>query len=102
MAVRTGGPGGGGLLLLLVQLKNHPGVTVRPIKVGGGTTGGTSYIDVDDVKVPVKNLIGQEGEGMKMVMTNFNNDRLLIASGMAQSARVALSSAFAYVMKREA
>lgn len=59
MAVRTGGPGGGGLSLLLVPLKNHPGVTVRRIKVGGGTTGGTSYIDLDDVKVPVGNLIGQ-------------------------------------------
>lgn len=92
MAVRTGGPGGGGPLLLLVQLENHPGVTVRRIKVGGGTTGGTSYIDLEL----------QEGEGMKMVMTNFNNDRLLIATGMARSARAALSSAFAYVMKREA
>ncbi|KAI9375581.1 acyl-CoA dehydrogenase/oxidase [Aspergillus egyptiacus] len=102
MAVRTGGPGPGGLSLLLVPLKNNPGVTVRRIKVGGGITGGTSYIDLDDVKVPVENLIGREGEGMKMVMTNFNHERLLIAIGVTRSARVALSSAFSYVMKREA
>lgn len=39
---------------------------------------------------------------MKMVMTNFNHERLLIAIGVTRSARVALSSAFTYVMKREA
>nr|UBX54532.1 acyl-CoA dehydrogenase [Aspergillus sp.] len=102
MAVRTGGAGPSGISLLLVPLKNHPGVTVRRIKVGGGTTGGTSYIDLDDVKVPVENLIGDEGQGMKMIMTNFNHERLLIAIGVTKSARVALSSAFSYVTKREA
>ncbi|KAL4888158.1 acyl-CoA dehydrogenase/oxidase [Aspergillus ambiguus] len=102
MAVRTGGSGPSGLSLLLVPLKNNPGVNVRRIKVGGGTTGGTSYIDLDDVKVPAENLIGKEGQGMKMIMTNFNHERLLISIGVTRSARVALSSAFSYVMKREA
>lgn len=102
MAVRTGGPGAGGLSMLVCPLKGYPGVTMRRIRVGGQRSAGTTYIELDDVKVPVENLIGAEGMGMKYVMTNFNHERLVIAVGTTRQARVALSSAFAYCMKREA
>ena len=39
---------------------------------------------------------------MKMIMTNFNHERLSIAIGTTRQARVALSAAFGYVLKREA
>ncbi|KAL4804638.1 acyl-CoA dehydrogenase/oxidase [Aspergillus unguis] len=102
MAVRTGGPGAAGLSLLVVPLKNYPGVSMQRLKVAGQITGGTTFIELDDVKVPVENLIGREGEGMRLVMNNFNHERLTIAVGVTRQARVALSSAFAYCMKREA
>ncbi|KAF1816839.1 acyl-CoA dehydrogenase [Eremomyces bilateralis CBS 781.70] len=102
MAVRTGGPGRTGLSLLVVPLLGHEGVSMRRLKNSGAATSGTTFIELDDVKVPVENLIGEEGQGMKMIMTNFNHERLNIAIGVTRSARVALSSAFEYVMKREA
>ncbi|KAF1984658.1 acyl-CoA dehydrogenase [Aulographum hederae CBS 113979] len=102
MAVRTGGPGPSGLSMLVVPLKGYPGVNMRRLKVGGQITGGTTFIDLEDVKVPVENLIGQEGMGMKYVMQNFNHERLTISIGGTRQARVALSTAFEYVMKREA
>jgi acyl-CoA dehydrogenase len=102
MAVRTGGPGPTGLSVLVVPLKNHPGVTMRRLKVSGQITGGTTYIELDDVKVPVSNLIGKEGQGMRIIMTNFNHERLVISVGVTRSARVALSAAFSYCLKREA
>ncbi|KAF9891531.1 hypothetical protein FE257_003998 [Aspergillus nanangensis] len=102
MAVRTGGPGAKGLSLLVVPLLNYPGVSMRRMQTTGGTTSGTTFIDLEDVKVPVENLIGQEGEGMKMITWNFNHERLAIAIGVTQTARVALSTAFGYVLKREA
>lgn len=104
MAVRTGPPGSGaaGLSLLVVPLKNYPGVSMRPIKVCGTETSGTTYIELDDVRVPVSNLVGTEGAGMKYIMTNFNHERLSIAVGATRQARVALSTAFDYVLKREA
>lgn len=102
MAVRTGGPGAKGLSLLLVPLKNHPGVTMRKLKVSGQLTGGTTFIELDDVQVPVENLIGLEGHGMHYIMTNFNHERLTIAIGATRQARVALSSAFEYCLQREA
>jgi acyl-CoA dehydrogenase len=102
MAVRTGGPGPTGLSVLVVPLKNHPGVTMRRLKVAGQITGGTTYIELDDVKVPVSNLIGKEGQGMRIIMTNFNHERLVISVGVTRAARVALSAAFSYCLKREA
>ncbi len=65
MAVRTGGPGPGGLSLIVVPLKGYPGVTMRRLKVQGSKSSGTTFIELDDVKVPVENLVGKEGMGMK-------------------------------------
>lgn len=92
MAVRTGGPGAGGLSLMVVPLKGHKGVSMRRLKVSGQISAGTTYIELDDVVVPAENLIGEEGMGMKYIMTNFNHERLTIAIGCVRQARVALSS----------
>lgn len=104
MAVRTGAEGSGpaGLSLLVVPLKGYPGVTMRRLKVAGQVSAGTTYIELDDVRVPAANLVGQEGQGMRYVMTNFNHERLSIAVGTTRAARVALAAAFEYVLKREA
>ncbi|KAE8161907.1 acyl-CoA dehydrogenase/oxidase [Aspergillus tamarii] len=102
MAVRTGGPGASGLSVMVVPLKGYPGVTMRQFHVSGSKTSGTTYIELDDVKVPVENLIGREGDGMRTIMTNFNHERLTISVQCTRQARVALSAAFGYCMKREA
>jgi acyl-CoA dehydrogenase len=70
MCVRTGGDGPSGLSVLLVPLKNQKGVSMRKIPVMGGTASGTTYIELDDVKVPVENILGKEGEGMKYIMVS--------------------------------
>lgn len=102
MAVRTGGPGPAGLSVIIVPLKGHPGVTMRRLPVSGQKAGGTTYIELDDVKVPTSNLIGKEGNGLRIILTNFNHERLTIAVGVTRQARTALSAAFAYTMKRDA
>ncbi|TPX08641.1 uncharacterized protein E0L32_009830 [Thyridium curvatum] len=104
MAVRTGGQGSGakGMSLMVVPLKNTPGVVCRRLKVGGSVTSGTTYIELDNVRVPVFNLIGREGEGMRYIMQNFNHERMFFGVGIVRQARVALSSAFEYCLHREA
>ena len=78
MAVRTGGPGPSGLSLLIVPLLGQPGVSMRRLKTSGGTTGGTTYIELDDVRVPAENLVGQEGMGMRCVHSGCLSDQSLI------------------------
>jgi acyl-CoA dehydrogenase len=102
MCVRTGGKGASGLSMLLVPLKGQKGVSMRRISVSGQKCAGTTFIELDDVEVPANNLIGEEGSGMKFVMLNFNHERMTIAVKVTQQARVALSTAFEYCMKREA
>lgn len=102
MAVRTSGPGPAGLSLVVVPLLDYPGVSMRRLKVSGSLTSGTTFIELSDVKIPVSNLIGQERQGMKYIMTNFNHERLTITIGVARQARVALSAAFDYCLQREA
>ena len=102
MCVRTGGPGPGGLSVLLVPLRGRKGVSMRRIPVAGQKCAGTTFIELDDVEVPVSNLIGKEGDGMKQIMTNFNHERLVISIKVTTQARVALAAAFEYCMKREA
>lgn len=72
MAVRTGpeGSGAAGLSLMVVPLKGYPGITMRKMKVGGLATSGTTYIELDDVKVPVENLIGKEGMVSKQELSS--------------------------------
>ncbi|TVY38103.1 Acyl-CoA dehydrogenase, partial [Lachnellula occidentalis] len=79
-----------------------PGVTMRRMKVGGQTSAGTTSITLDDVLVPATNLIGSEGAGMRLLMQNFNHERLSISISVNRLSRVALSSAFEYCMRREA
>ncbi|KAH7305892.1 long-chain specific acyl-CoA dehydrogenase [Stachybotrys elegans] len=104
MAVRTGpdGSGAAGISLVVVPLKDYPGVSRRRLKVAGQISAGTSFIELDDVKVPRENLVGNEGEGMKYIMNNFNHERLSISISVTRQARVALSTAFEYCLKREA
>ena len=71
MCVRTGGEGPGGLSVLLVPLKNTEGVSMRKIPVVGGKASGTTFIELDDVKVPVENMLGKEGQGMKYIMVSW-------------------------------
>lgn len=64
----------GGVSLLLLE-KNMPGVTCKQMKCQGVWSSGTTYIVLEDVKVPVENLIGKEGKGFKYIMSNFNHER---------------------------
>lgn len=41
---------------------------MRKMNCSGQHSSGTTFIELDDVEVPVENLIGREGEGMKYIM----------------------------------
>lgn len=99
VACRTGGKGGGGVSLLLVDAKS-PGVLVERMKLQGNWLGGTCIVTFTDVQVPVKNLIGKENEGFKPLMVNFNHERFVIASQAVRQARLCLEDAIEFASKR--
>jgi alkylation response protein AidB-like acyl-CoA dehydrogenase len=99
-AVRTGGPGMGGISVIVIPMDSK-GLSHRRIANSGQEGGGASLIELDDVKVPVENLLGKEGQGFKIIMTNFNRERYIMSVGCNRSARTCLNIAFDYANKRE-
>jgi alkylation response protein AidB-like acyl-CoA dehydrogenase len=67
----------------------------------GGWSSGTTFISFENVKVPKENLIGEEDEGFKYVMLNFNHERLMICMGGVCVARVCYEEAFKFAHKRK-
>ncbi|KAI0203453.1 acyl-CoA dehydrogenase [Astrocystis sublimbata] len=99
-AVRTGGPGFGGISLLVIPL-SLPGVSVQKISNSGQNAGGASWVRLDNVKVPADHLIGNENAGFMYVMKNFNSERFIMSVGCNRKARTCLSAALAYAHERE-
>ncbi len=86
-AVRTGGPGAGGVSLLVIET-DRPGVTRTKLQKMGWWASDTAAIYFQDVLVPAENLVGAEGRGFPAIMLNFNNERLALAAGAIAYARV--------------
>jgi alkylation response protein AidB-like acyl-CoA dehydrogenase len=77
----TEGPKWAGLSLLLMDMRS-PGIEVRPIRqIDGGAE--FNEVFMTDVRVPVENRLGQEGQGWEIVTSALINER----SGIAGSIR---------------
>ena len=57
---------------------------------------GTTFVTFDEVRVPVENLIGNENEGFKYIMHNFNHERWGFVVQANRFARVCYEEAFTY------
>ena len=99
VACRTGGPGIGGISLLLIE-RTMPGITCQQMNCMGVWPSGTTYITFDNVKVPAENIIGVENAGFMYIMYNFNYERWGICAQATKFARVCLEEAFKYANKR--
>jgi alkylation response protein AidB-like acyl-CoA dehydrogenase/predicted heme/steroid binding protein len=98
-AVRTGGPGMNGVSLLLIE-RDFGGVSTRRMDCQGVWSSGTTYITFEDVKVPVENLIGKENQGFRVIMTNFNHERIGIIIQCLRFSRVCYEESVKYGNKR--
>jgi alkylation response protein AidB-like acyl-CoA dehydrogenase len=100
VAVRTGEPGMGGISLLLLE-KGMPGITCRKLSTQGWASSNTAYITFDDVKVPKKNLIGEENQGFLAIMLNFNHERFAGIAMSIRGARMCVEEAIKYARTRQ-
>lgn len=62
---------------------------------------GSTFITFEDVEVPVDNLLGKENQGFQLIMSNFNPERLSLATAAIRLSRVCVSDAYDYANKRE-
>jgi acyl-CoA dehydrogenase len=99
-AVRTGGPGMGGVSLLLIE-GDTPGLTRSPLKKMGWWCSDTATLYFDQVRVPVANRIGPENAGFMAIMMNFNNERIMLAAQACAFAQVCYEESLDYARSRE-
>ncbi|MBV1922377.1 MAG: acyl-CoA dehydrogenase family protein [Pseudomonadales bacterium] len=100
-AVRTGGEGAAGVSMLLIPM-DLDGVSRTPIKKKQGwLCSDTATLYFDHVKVPAKYLIGKEGQGFRVIMNNFNSERLAMAVSMEACSRCCLEEAVNWARQRE-
>jgi len=89
-----------GLSTFLVDL-NTPGVTRGDLHGKLGIrAGSTGWISFQDVRVPVENMVGKEGEGFKVTMSAFDSGRYTVAAGATGLIRAALNSSTNYADQR--
>ncbi|WP_007506839.1 acyl-CoA dehydrogenase family protein [Pseudofrankia saprophytica] len=101
-AVRTGQDPHRGLSLLVMEA-DAPGFgRGRNLEKMGLHAQDTSELFFDDVRVPVANLLGEEGSGFAGLMGNLPQERLSIAVGAVASAEGVLERTLAYVTERRA
>ena len=80
VAVRTdaGNKGRGGISMLVVP-GDCSGLSRSPLQKMGWHCSDTAHLRFDGVRVPARFLVGLEGSGFKMIMGNFNGERLSMA-----------------------
>ena len=100
-AGRTGGEGAAGVSMLLIPM-DLDGVSRTPIKKKQGwLCSDTATLYFDHVKVPAKYLIGKEGQGFRVIMNNFNSERLAMAVSMEACSRCCLEEAVNWARQRK-
>ena len=73
-------------------------LTIRPIRTMMNHA--TTEIFFDDMRVPVDNLIGEEGRGFRYILSGMNAERILIASECIGDAKWFIEKATAYASER--
>ncbi len=89
-----------GLSVLIVDLREArgKGLTIRPIRTMMNHA--TTELFFDDLKVPVANLIGEEGKGFRYILSGMNAERILIAAECVGDAKWFIEKASAYAKER--
>ena len=89
-----------GLSILCVESKSEGFEVGRKLEKIGLRTSDTAELSFTDVKVPVENMLGEEGKGFSYLSHNLAQERLTIAVQTACAARAALDLTVDYVKQR--
>ncbi len=100
LAVRTGNPGAAGISLIAVA-GDTPGLTRAPLAKMGWWCSDTAQLHFDNCRVPADHLIGTENAGFRMIMENFNSERLLMSAGACAFAQVCYDEALDWARQRQ-
>jgi acyl-CoA dehydrogenase len=91
----------GGLSVFLVDMRlaqGSTGISINPIRTMMNHA--TTELFFDDLRVPAENLIGEEGQGFRYILSGMNAERILIAAECIGDAKWFIAKATAYAKER--
>jgi acyl-CoA dehydrogenase len=100
VAVRTGEERGARGLSMLLVPGDAAGLGRTRLAKMGWWCSDTAQLHFDNVRVPARYLLGEEGAGFRMVMGNFNGERIGLAAGALGFAQACLDEALAWSQGR--
>jgi glutaryl-CoA dehydrogenase (non-decarboxylating) len=93
--------GSKGLSAFLVELKNFNGIRTTDLDKMGSRSSPTGEIYLTDTRVPKENILGNPGDGAKIVFGSLNQTRLSAAAGAVGVAQACLDEVIKYCNERK-
>jgi len=101
--VRTDSAGGSRSLSQILVPTNTPGLTIGPAEKKMGLHGSPTHaVTYDNVRVPLDNLIGEEGKGLQQTLSTLDGGRIGIGAISIGLAQAAFEFAVNYARERKA
>jgi len=90
------------ILSAFIVERNMPGVVVAPDEKKMGIKGSsTAQIFFNDVKVPVENLIGSQGEGFRIALSILHMGRIKLGANVLGASKKAINDSVKYANERK-
>jgi len=103
VALKTGSERGSRSVSMVLVEKGTPGFRVaRKFEKHGWHSSDMAELVFEDARVPVENIIGDEGRGFYALMRNFQNERLVLGGQAIGECQAAVEMTLAYVQERQA
>ncbi|KAF8803918.1 peroxisomal acyl-CoA-dehydrogenase [Phlegmacium glaucopus] len=87
-----------GFTVMLIE--RGPGVSTKPIKTAYSSVAGTAYVTFDKVRVPVANTLGKIGNGMQVILSNFNHERWMVVATSISAQRLIVEECLKWSTQR--
>ncbi|PKI84501.1 hypothetical protein MVES1_001756 [Malassezia vespertilionis] len=77
------------------------GVETRQLHTSYSTSAGTAFVMFNNIKVPSRYLVGVDGMGIPIVLSNFNHERWVMCCGVSRGSRAVCEVLFKWMMQRK-
>jgi len=92
---------GKGLSAFVLEPKNFNGITTSELSKLGSLSSPTGELFLNDTKVPKENILGNPGDGAKIVFSSLNQTRISAAAGAIGVAQACFEAALKYCNERK-
>ncbi|KAG6375020.1 hypothetical protein JVT61DRAFT_3799 [Boletus reticuloceps] len=87
-----------GPLVLLIPRSDN--VSTKPVKTSYSSTAGTAYVTFDGARVPASHMLGKVGQGLYVILSNFNHERWMVAATSLGAQRVVVEECLKWTNQR--